>query len=89
MSAIVLILLAIVIFVAGYLTYGKYLAKTWGLDPEKKTPAHTMEDGVDYVAVPFWVTGPVSQTVYVSVKFATADGSKETSEDALKCFGTS
>ena len=49
MSAIVLILLAIVIFVAAYLTYGKYLAKTWGLDPEKKTPAHTMEDGVDYV----------------------------------------
>ena len=49
MSAIVLILLAIVIFVGAYLTYGKYLAKTWGIDPEKKTPAHTMEDGVDYV----------------------------------------
>lgn len=49
MSAIVLILLAIVIFVGGYLTYGKYLAKTWGIDPSKTTPAHTMEDGVDYV----------------------------------------
>ena len=49
MSAIVLILLAIVIFVGGYLTYGKYLAKTWGIDPSRKTPAHTMEDGVDYV----------------------------------------
>ena len=49
MSAIVLILLAIVIFVGGYLTYGKYLAKTWGIDPSRTTPAHTMEDGVDYV----------------------------------------
>ena len=49
MSAIVLILLAIVIFVAGYLTYGRYLAKTWGIAPTKTTPAHTMEDGVDYV----------------------------------------
>ena len=49
MSAIVLILVAIAIFVVGYLTYGKYLAKTWGIDPSKKTPAHTMEDGVDYV----------------------------------------
>ncbi len=49
MSAIVLILLAIAIFVVGYMTYGKYLAKTWGIDPEKKTPAHTMSDGVDYV----------------------------------------
>ncbi len=49
MSAIVLILLAIVIFVGGYLTYGKWLAKTWGIDPSRTTPAHTMEDGVDYV----------------------------------------
>ena len=49
MSAIVLILLAIVIFVGAYLTYGKWLAKTWGIDPSKTTPAHTMEDGVDYV----------------------------------------
>jgi len=48
-SAIVLILLAIVIFVGGYLTYGKWLAKTWGIDPSRTTPAHTMEDGVDYV----------------------------------------
>ena len=49
MSAIVLILLAIAIFVGGYLTYGRWLAKTWGIDPNKTTPAHTMEDGVDYV----------------------------------------
>lgn len=49
MSALVLILLAIVIFIAAYLTYGRYLAKTWGIDPSRKTPAHEMEDGIDYV----------------------------------------
>ncbi len=49
MSAIVLILLAIVIFVGAYLTYGRWLAKQWGIDPTKTTPAHVMEDGVDYV----------------------------------------
>ena len=49
MSAVVLILLAIAIFVVAYLTYGKYLAKSWGIDPTKPTPAHTMEDGVDYM----------------------------------------
>lgn len=49
MSAIVLILLAIVIFVVAYNTYGKYLAKAWGLSSQNETPAHTMEDGVDYV----------------------------------------
>ncbi|MBD5396377.1 MAG: carbon starvation protein A [Lachnospiraceae bacterium] len=49
MSALLLIILAIVIFVVGYLTYGRYLAKTWGIDPSRKTPAFEMEDGVDYV----------------------------------------
>ncbi len=48
MNSVVLILLAIVIFVAAYLTYGRYLAKTWGIDPSRKTPAHELEDGVDY-----------------------------------------
>lgn len=49
MSALVLIILAIVIFVVAYLTYGRYLARTWGIDPTQKTPAHELEDGVDYV----------------------------------------
>lgn len=48
MNSVVLILLAIVIFVVAYLTYGRYLAKTWGLDPNRKTPAYEFEDGVDY-----------------------------------------
>lgn len=48
-SAIVLIFLAIVIFVVAYLTYGRYLAKAWGIDPKISTPSHEMEDGVDYV----------------------------------------
>lgn len=48
MNSVVLILLAIVIFVAAYLTYGRYLAKSWGIDPNRKTPAHELEDGVDY-----------------------------------------
>ncbi len=49
MNALVLILIAIVCFVTAYATYGSWLAKKWGLDPSKKTPAHTKEDGVDYV----------------------------------------
>ncbi|MDD6492738.1 MAG: carbon starvation protein A [Firmicutes bacterium] len=48
MSALLLIILAIVIFVVAYLTYGRYLAKTWGIDPTRKTPANELEDGVDY-----------------------------------------
>lgn len=48
MSAIVLIIAAIIIFVVAYLTYGRWLAKQWGIDPKNVTPAHDMEDGVDY-----------------------------------------
>ncbi|MBN2897949.1 MAG: carbon starvation protein A [Clostridia bacterium] len=49
MSALILILIAAVVFVVAYITYGAYLAKKWGIDPSRKTPAHTIADGVDYV----------------------------------------
>ena len=50
--AIIIILAAIVLLVLGYVFYGSWLAKQWGVDPTKKTPAHEMADGVDYVAAP-------------------------------------
>ena len=37
------------ILLAGYVFYGKWLAGQWGVDPKRKTPAFTEEDGVDYV----------------------------------------
>ena len=52
MTALLIILAAIVILIIGYITYGSWLAKQWGIDPSKQTPAKTMEDGVDYVAAP-------------------------------------
>ena len=52
MTALLIILAAIVILAIGYMTYGSWLAKQWGVDPTRKTPAVTMEDGVDYVAAP-------------------------------------
>lgn len=47
--ALSLILIAIVVFLIAYVTYGSWLCKKWGIDPTRKTPAHTMNDGVDYV----------------------------------------
>lgn len=49
MSAMYLVLIAAAIFLAAYFVYGGFLAKKWGFDPSKKTPAHEMNDGVDYV----------------------------------------
>ncbi len=50
MTALLIILAAIVLLVCGYVFYGSWLAKQWGIDPTRKTPAIEMEDGVDYVA---------------------------------------
>ncbi len=49
MNSLVIILIAIVVLGAGYLFYGRWLAKKWGIDPKAKTPAYTHEDGEDYV----------------------------------------
>ena len=49
MNAAVLLIISIAILLIGYIFYGRWLSKKWGVDPNKATPAHTMEDGVDYV----------------------------------------
>lgn len=49
MSAIVILLIAAVCFIAAYITYGSWLAKQWGVENDRVTPAHELEDGVDYV----------------------------------------
>ena len=49
MNAAVLLILSIAILLIGYILYRRWLSKKWGVDPSKATPAHTMEDGVDYV----------------------------------------
>ncbi len=66
MNAIVLILMSIAIFVVAYLLYGRWLAKQWGIDPTRKTPAHELEDGVDYV--------PASAPVLLGHHFASIAG---------------
>lgn len=49
MNSVWLLVITIFIFIAAYTVYGNYLYKKWGIDPSRKTPAHTMHDGVDYV----------------------------------------
>ena len=50
MTALLIILAAIALLVVGYVFYGSWLSKQWGVDPKKKTPAVEKEDGVDYVS---------------------------------------
>ncbi len=40
--------------VLGFLVYSKIIDRMFGADPARKTPAETMEDGVDYIRLPPW-----------------------------------
>ena len=50
MNTLVLLLVCVAILLCGYIFYGRWLCKQWGVgEGNEETPAHTMEDGVDYV----------------------------------------
>ncbi len=50
MNTLVLLAVCLVILLCGYIFYGRWLAKQWGVgEGNRETPAHTMYDGVDYV----------------------------------------
>ena len=50
MNTLVLMGVCSIILICGYIFYGGWLARQWGVgEGNLETPAHTMEDGVDYV----------------------------------------
>ena len=40
--------------IAGYLVYSVIIDRIFGVDPDRPTPVKSMEDGVDFVAMPGW-----------------------------------
>ena len=66
MNGFIILLIAIVVFVAAYATYGAWLCKKWGIDPHRKTPAVEVNDGDDYV--------PTSPAVLLGHHFASIAG---------------
>ena len=58
MNAMLLLVIAAAVLACGYVFYGKWLADQWGIDAGRRTPAHELADGVDYVAAqPYIVLG--------------------------------
>ena len=79
MNGLLLLGLSALILVLAYLFYGRYLVKTWGIDPKATTPAAAKEDGTDFVPTNKWsvfahqfssiagagpVTGPVMAMMF-------------------------
>ncbi len=48
MNAALFLIIGIAVLVVGYIFYGGWLAKKWGIDNSRVTPAHEFEDGQDY-----------------------------------------
>ncbi len=44
----------LLVLLLGYIFYSKFVERFADVDPTRKTPAYTMEDGVDYVPLPPW-----------------------------------
>ncbi len=49
MSGILLLLIAVVWVIAAYFTYGNYVSRRLQINNDNVTPAHSLNDGVDYV----------------------------------------
>ncbi|MCW8133134.1 MAG: carbon starvation protein A [Planctomycetota bacterium] len=49
MNILFLLIPSLILYAFGYWVYARLLDKAWGVDPNRKTPAEEMNDGVDYV----------------------------------------
>src|SRR5437899_9305899 len=48
MNLLFIVVPSAIILLIAYFTYGRLLARLFQLDPRRKTPAHEMQDGLDY-----------------------------------------
>lgn len=52
MNGVIIMIIALVVLLSAYVFYGRWIAKKWGVDPKRKTPAYEQRDGVDYEPAP-------------------------------------
>ena len=46
--------ICLLVLVAGYFVYGRFVERVFGPDNNRLTPALTRADGVDYIPLPAW-----------------------------------
>ena len=66
MNGLILLIISIITLFLAYLLYGRFLARKWGIDLFRKTPAHEFEDGQEYV--------PTSPAVLFGHEFSSIAG---------------
>ncbi len=65
-NAVWIVVVSIIALLLGYRYYGDFVSKRLGVDPSRKTPAHTHYDGIDYV--------PAKKQVLLGHHFASIAG---------------
>ena len=48
------LVISVVALILGYLTYGKFIDRSFGPDSSRYTPAISKQDGIDFVPMPSW-----------------------------------
>ena len=66
MNGLLLLIISVAALGLAYLLYGRFLARIWGIDTSRKTPAVEREDGMEYV--------PTSPAVVFGHEFASIAG---------------
>ena len=66
MNGLAVVGIALVVFACAYVLYGRWLERTWGIDPMAKTPAVAFEDGQDF--------SPASRFTVFSHQFSSITG---------------
>ncbi len=56
MTGLGIMMIALAALAVGYFGYGRWLEKTWGIDPDRPTPAVSNNDGGDYSPASRWTT---------------------------------
>ena len=68
MNAVLVLLVGCAILIVGYIFYGSWLAKQWGVDDTKVTPAHELEDAwATFRPLPAAVFGWVPVVLWVLI----------------------
>lgn len=52
MNGITIMIISLAVLLLAYIVYGRWIARKWGIDPKRKTPAYEQRDGVDYEPAP-------------------------------------
>jgi carbon starvation protein CstA len=51
---VITFIIAIMVLILGYLFYSRFVERIEQIDPSRQTPAYKLNDGVDYVPMPWW-----------------------------------